>query len=102
MERFLNQSDEILTNLRLNLLFSVFILFLGLLGIVFMLLLRAKQKTQEEELRLLNDNLVLHDVAHHAILTKLPNRLALNDFLESAIASANLNLDLLWRFVVWI
>ncbi len=95
METFLNQGDEILTNLRLNIVFSVFILFLGLLGIVFMLLLRAKQKTQEEELRLLDDNLLLHDAAHHDVLTKLPNRLALNDLLESAIASAKLNSDLL-------
>lgn len=95
MESFLNQSDAILTNLRLNILFSVLILFLCLLGVVYMLLLRAKQKTQEEELRLLNENLSLHDVAHHDVLTKLPNRLALKDLLESAIANAKLNSSLL-------
>ncbi len=95
METFLNQSDAILTNLRLNILFSVLVLFLCLLGIVFMLLLRAKHKTQEEELRLLNENLLLHDAAHHDTLTKLPNRLALNDLLANAIASAKLNSDLL-------
>ena len=48
MESFLNQGDAILTNLRLNILFSVLILFLCLLGVVYMLLLRAKQKLKRK------------------------------------------------------
>lgn len=95
METFLNQGDAILSSLRLNILFSVFILFVGVLGITLMLLLRAKQKTEEEELRLINANVILHDVAHHDVLTKLPNRLALNDLVGAAMATAKLDSDLL-------
>lgn len=95
MEIFQNQNDAILGGLRFNILFSVAVLFLGLFGITLMLFFRVSRKTQEEELRLINTNVMLHDVAHRDVLTKLPNRLALNDLLESAITTAKLDSELL-------
>lgn len=87
METFLNIGDDILNSLRFNIIFSVFILFIVLFGASLLLFLRARQKSREEELRLLSSNKILQDVAHHDVLTKLPNRLSLNNLLENAIAS---------------
>ncbi|WP_062310024.1 GGDEF domain-containing protein [Polynucleobacter sinensis] len=95
MKTFINVDDALLNNLRMNILLSVSILFFGLFGIAIMLFYRAKQKTQEEELRLINSNGQLHNAAYFDSLTKLPNRLSLNDLVESAMAVAKLDSDLL-------
>lgn len=95
METFLKLDDAILNNLRLNILLSVFVLFLGIFGITLMFFFKVKRKTEEEELRLKNSNAVLEDVAHHDALTKLPNRLFLNDLLENALVTAKAKSELL-------
>ncbi|MBU3593669.1 GGDEF domain-containing protein [Polynucleobacter sp. 71A-WALBACH] len=95
METYKNSADPLLNNLRLNIMLSVLILFLGLSGVTLMLFYRAKQRTQEEELRLINSNEVLHDAAHFDTLTKLPNRLSLDGLLERAKAVARVDSDLL-------
>lgn len=93
MESFANRNDELLNNLRRNILFSVFILFLTLFGIAVLLFYRAQQKNQEEELRLLNTNATLYDAAHFDTLTKLPNRLSLNSLIDKAINIAKIDGD---------
>ena len=93
MESFANRNDELLNNLRRNIIFSVLILFLTLFGVAILLFYRAQQKNQEEELRLLNSNATLYDAAHFDTLTKLPNRLSLNDLLEKAINIAKIDGD---------
>ena len=95
METYKNSDDPLLNNLRLNIMLSVLILFLGLSGVTLMLFYRAKQRTQAEELRLINSNEVLHDAAHFDTLTKLPNRLSLDGLLERAKAVARVDSDLL-------
>jgi len=95
METFINVDDALLSNLRMNILLSVLILFFGLFGVAIMLFYRAKQKTQEEELRLISSNEVLHDAAHFDTLTKLPNRLSLDNLVETAMAVARKDSDLL-------
>ncbi|OZA16271.1 MAG: hypothetical protein B7Y05_00520 [Polynucleobacter sp. 24-46-87] len=95
METFVSIDDALLSNLRMNILLSLLILFLGLFGVAIMLFYRAKQKTQEEELRLINSNEVLHDAAHFDFLTKLPNRLSLNGLVQTAMAVARKDSDLL-------
>ena len=95
METYKSSADPLLNNLRLNIMLSVLILFLGLSGVTLMLFYRAKQRTQEEELRLINSNEVLHDAAHFDTLTKLPNRLSLDGLLERAKAVARVDSDLL-------
>lgn len=95
METFINVDDALLSNLRMNILLSVLILFFGLFGVAIMLFYRAKQKTQEEELRLISSNEVLHDAAHFDALTKLPNRLSLDNLVETAMAVARKDSDLL-------
>lgn len=95
METFLNLDDAILNTLRLNIMLSVIILFFGLFGLALMFFFRARQKTQEEELRLISNNALLQDVAHHDVLTKLPNRLALDGLLGNAMATAKRDSDLL-------
>ena len=95
MKTFINVDDALLNNLRMNILLSVSILFFGLFGIAIMLFYRAKQKTQEEELRLINSNGQLHNAAYFDSLTKLPNRLSLDGLVESAMAVAKLDSDLL-------
>lgn len=95
METFTNIDDALLSNLRMNILLSVLILFFGLFGVAIMLFYRAKQKTQEEELRLITTNEALHDAAHLDTLTKLPNRLSLNGLVENAMAVAKKDSDLL-------
>lgn len=95
METLRNADDPLLSNLRMNILLSVLILFFALFGITLMLFYRANQKTQEEELRLINSNEILHDAAHFDVLTKLPNRLSLDSLLEKAMAVAKLDSDLL-------
>ncbi len=93
MESFTDLNDELLNNLRGNVLFSVLILFLTLAGIAILLFYRARQKTQEEELRLINSNATLYDAAHFDTLTKLPNRLSLHDLLEKAMNIAKIDGD---------
>lgn len=95
METFLKLDDAILNNLRLNILLSVFVLFLGIFGITLMFFFKVKRKTEEEELRLKNSNAMLEDIAHHDALTKLPNRLSLNELLENALATAKAKSELL-------
>ena len=93
METFSNVDDALLSNLRMNILLSVLILFFGLFGVAIMLFYRAKHKTEEEELRLINSNELLHDAAHLDTLTKLPNRLSLNSLVENAMAVARKDSD---------
>lgn len=87
METFLDLEDAILNGFRFNIIFSVLILFLGVFGVTILLFLRARKKSQENELRLLASNEILQDVAHHDVLTKLPNRLALENLLINAIST---------------
>jgi diguanylate cyclase (GGDEF)-like protein len=93
MESFTDLNDELLNNLRRNIMFSVLILFLTLFGIAILLFYRAQQKSQEEELRLINSNATLYDAAHFDTLTKLPNRLSLNGLLEKAMNIARIDGD---------
>jgi len=95
IESFNNLNDALLNSLRINIMLSVFVLFLGLFGSAVGLLYRAKQKSQEVERRLINKNEALYDAAHLDSLTKLPNRLALQGLLESAMAISKQNTDLL-------
>lgn len=95
IETYADVNDALLSNLRMNILLSVFVLFLGTFGIAIILFYRARQVTQEEELRLINSNAALHDAAHFDTLTKLPNRLSLNGLLEQAMAIARVNNELL-------
>lgn len=95
MESFSNLNDALLNNLRINIMLSVFVLFLGLFSTALTLFYRAKKKTQEEEGRLISDNETLYDTAHLDALTKLPNRLSLNRLLDIAITASKRDADLL-------
>lgn len=78
-------NDELLENLRRNILLSVFVLFLGLFISSMLLVYQAKRKAQRAELKLIRQNENLEDVAYLDTLTKLPNRLSLERLLEAAI-----------------
>ncbi|MDP3621338.1 MAG: GGDEF domain-containing protein [Polynucleobacter sp.] len=95
LQSFNNQSDALLNRLRINVMLSVFVLFIGLFGFAVALFYRAKQKTEEQERQLINKNETLYDVAHYDSLTKLPNRLLLKHLIETAMAVSNRDADLL-------
>lgn len=88
MESYLNLDDALLENLRLNIMMSIAILFIGLFGVSIALFYRAKKKTLSTEHQLLQYNEILHDVAHTDALTQLPNRLSLNSLMQSSMLAS--------------
>jgi diguanylate cyclase (GGDEF)-like protein len=88
MESYTGLDDALLERLRMNIMLSIGILFVGLFGVSIVLFYRAKKKTQHAERSLLQRNEILHDVAHMDALTNLPNRLALNSMMQDAMLSS--------------
>lgn len=88
MESFTKFNDDLLENLRINVLLSLTVLFLALVSISLMLFYKFRQKTIKVHKELIRDNESLYDVAHFDLLTKLPNRLSLNGLAENAMQSA--------------
>ena len=95
IESFDTLSDALETNLRSNILGSVFILFLVFFASAVTFLYRAKQRTQETERQLLSNNEILKTAVHIDALTQLPNRLALGGLLDAAMEKSKQNTDLL-------
>jgi diguanylate cyclase (GGDEF)-like protein len=95
MESFDKLTDALLSNLRINIMASVFALCFSLFGLAVVLLYRVKQTSEEKERQLISKNKTLHAAAHVDALTKLPNRLALGALLNSAMAQSKRNADLL-------
>lgn len=95
MESSKLMNDELLENLRRNILLSVFVLFLGLFISSMLLVYQAKRKAQRAELRLIRHNETLQDAAYLDTLTKLPNRLSLERLLEAAIDQSKENSQML-------
>ena len=95
MESFDKLTDALLSNLRINIMASVFALCFSLFGVAVVLLYRVKQTSEEKERQLISKNKTLHAAAHVDALTKLPNRLALGALLNSAMAQSKRNADLL-------
>ncbi|MDO9025561.1 GGDEF domain-containing protein [Zwartia sp.] len=89
MESYLNLDDAFLENLRLNIMMSIAILFIGLFGVSIALFYRAKKKTLSTEHQLLQHNEILHDVAYTDALTQLPNRLSLNSLMRDAMLASS-------------
>lgn len=94
-EIFANRSDSLMSHFQINVLLSLFIFFLSLLGAGVMLFYQAKHKNDERERRLTTSNLMLHNAARLDPLTKLPNRLALDTLVEKAMAVSRKDSDLL-------
>lgn len=88
MESNTNLDDALLESLRLNIMLSIAILFMGLFGVSIALFYRVKKKTQSAERKLLQHNEILHDVAYMDALTQVPNRLSLNSLMQDAMLAA--------------
>lgn len=88
MESYTGLDDALLERLRMNIMLSIGILFVGLFGVSIVLFYRAKKKTQHAEKRLLQRNEILRDAAHMDALTHLPNRLALDSMMQDAMLSS--------------
>lgn len=88
MESYTNLNDALLENLRLNIMLSSAILFIGLFGASIILFLRVKHKTENAELRLLKRNETLQDAAYIDALTQVPNRLSLHSLMQDAMLSS--------------
>lgn len=88
MESYTNQDDALLENLRLNIMLSSAILFIGLFGASLVLFFRVKHKAENVELRLLKRNEILQDAAYMDALTQVPNRLSLNSLMQDAMLSS--------------
>jgi diguanylate cyclase (GGDEF)-like protein len=95
MESFDKLTDALLSNLRTNIIASVFVLCFSLFGAAVVLLYRVKKVSEDKERQLVSKNKTLHAAAHVDVLTKLPNRLALEGLLSSAMAQSKRNADLL-------
>ncbi len=95
IESFDKLTDALLSNLRTNIMASVFVLCLSLFGVAVVLLNRVKKTSEEKERQLLRKNETLHIAANIDALTKLPNRLALGGLLDDAMARSIQSADLL-------
>lgn len=95
MESFDKLADAVLSNLRINIMASVLALCFSLFGVAVVLLYRVKHTSEDKERQLISKNKSLHAAAHVDALTKLPNRLALDGLLNSAMAQSKRNADLL-------
>ena len=95
IETLKNTDDILLRNYRMNIFLSVIILFAVILSIGIAFFYQAKLKIKEGEMHLIKDNRILYDIAHLDFLTKLPNRLTLNNSMVSAMAVARKDSDLL-------
>jgi len=95
MESFDKLTDALLSNLRTNIMASVLALCFSLFGVAVVLLYRVKKVSEDKERQLVSKNKTLHTAAHVDVLTKLPNRLALEDLLSSAMTQSKRDSDLL-------
>ena len=95
MESFDKLTDTLLSNLRTNIIASVFALCFSLFGAAVVLLYRVEKVSEDKERQLVSKNKTLHAAAHVDVLTKLPNRLALEDLLSSAMTQSKRDGDLL-------
>ena len=95
MESFDELTDALLSNLRTNIMASVFALCFSIFGVAIVLLYREKHMSADKERQLISKNKSLHTAAHVDALTQLPNRLALSGLLDAAMQKSKHNADLL-------